>query len=369
LNSLIEKYERLRFDKKREISQGSTEIKPQQEEDQSLIGETTSEKGWVAAADLRNKYQIISEKLDEMTVAMDKHEKTIKDITHHNRMLEVQLENSRSNEKALLQQVEYTEQLYYESKDNVEHLNHNVSKMKRELERYLGSSNHTDYVEQGMAESDSDHDSSPTHLLISTSHEDNKEALVQLQNENRKLLHQNEELQRILDQTRDDLQTMRLQSCLESPRTPRVPTPREIDNPKPSPRRQEQIDCQIVDEWNKLMADKFESNLSTLKEQILKYEKRAYQKKEVDTTPQTFLEEYYRFLLLSVKLLLAKEPRYQNTVWYKIWCDIDSDDIYASILNNEIPIEEWWLFLFTTLQTRLEYARYEYEVEEELSQV
>ncbi|EFC42963.1 predicted protein [Naegleria gruberi] len=332
--------------------------------------------GWMASAELRNKYQTVCDNLDEMTEKIEKSDQQMKELTEQNKLLELKLANARENENALLNHVEYTEQLYYEARENVENLTDTVNKMKREYDRVVHGIGWRAPMEISDDSISSSNDSTPREYLDLEPADEllqvaDGDETSQLRIENAKLRHDLEELQRILDQTREDLQILRIQS-MESPRTPRVGTPRNTEKlvpQQPSPvsntSSADVIDSKIFEEWNKLLSDKFEHNLEILKEQVVGYERKSFNNNlKNKQQSQSFLEDYFRLMLLSVKILLSKEPRYQNTVWYKIWCDVNSEEIYSAILNNQVPIEEWWLFLYTTIQTRLEYAKLEYEDEE-----
>ncbi|KAG2379345.1 hypothetical protein C9374_007484 [Naegleria lovaniensis] len=342
------------------------------------------EKGWITTAELKNNYHSVCDKVDELSVKLERSEKSLKESLQQNKLLEIQLENARANEKALLHKFEQMEQLYFESCEKLEAVK---SSKKDSISFRLDDTNHT--TENETIHNSSSEDVISTHEdenentdwpsvdalsdhigLMSTEIFEGEEQSVFLEKENQRLRAQIEELQRILDHTRDDLQLLRIQSTLSSPRTPRLSTPREFERPSSDRSNQsESVDSKIMDEWTKLLADKFDHNLQILKEQVVKYEKRAHAMNSSHDrsyeSSSSLLEDYFRLTLLSVKILLSKEPRYQNTVWYKIWCDIDSEEIYSYMLSNEIPIEEWWLFLFTTVQTRLEHAKLEYEEEEE----
>ncbi|KAF0979214.1 hypothetical protein FDP41_001557 [Naegleria fowleri] len=342
----------------------------------------TKDKAWITTAELKNNYHNVCDKVDELSAKLERSEKALKESLQQNKLLEIQLENARANEKALLQKVESTEKLYYESCEKLEALNSKSLKKDSVALRHDMSNEVTRNASlEGVATSSNEGENENTEWpsidrlsdqidLMSTEMFEGEERSVFLEKENQRLRAQIEELQRILDHTRDDLQLLRIQSTLSSPRTPRLSTPREFERPSSDRSNQsEGVDSKIMDEWTKLLADKFDHNLRILKEQVVKYEKRAHNMNvshdHLSETSSSLLEDYFRLTLLSVKILLSKEPRYQNTVWYKIWCDIDSEEIYSCVLTNEIPIEEWWLFLFTTVQTRLENAKLDYEEEEE----
>jgi hypothetical protein len=153
------------------------------------------------------------------------------------------------------------------------------------------------------------------------------------------------DLQRILSETRSELQELKQKT-----------------SSSPAKIVQEKKEESFSDEWNQLLREKFEQSLQVLMEQISHNERRN--KFSNPSSPRnggqpekikaSYFEDYFAMLVLTIKVLLSKEERYRH-VWHNIWFE-DKNEIYEQCLNEDIEVHNWWIFIFSTIQQRLEDA-------------
>ncbi len=161
--------------------------------------------------------------------------------------------------------------------------------------------------------------------------------------ENIALQNSIEELTRILSETRAELQEFRQHTG--SPSAVKV-------------KQEEKLETSFNEEWNQLLVDKFEFALQELMDKITHNERRNMLGKLSPRTnekvKESYFQDYFAMLVLSIKVLLSKEDRYRH-VWHHIWFE-DKNELYEQCLNDGIEYHNWWIYIFSKITASLEDA-------------
>lgn len=264
---------------------------------------------------LRNEIERAQAQFDAARKKIEELEAKLEEYKRETNLANLHLETSKEHEHRLREELSEAERSIFLLEDDKKKLTKQVESFQEEVRKM--------HQEQ---------------------HNYNNEIHAQLKQENSSLMDRIEELERILQETREELNELRMKSNVIT--IVREKQPEEV----------------VIDEWHELLREKFEQGLQELMEQIIHNEKRNKLNNPLsprngftsidNEVKQSYFEDYFAMLVLSVKVLLSKEDRYRD-LWHHIWFE-DRDELYEKCLSEDVEVHNWWVFLFATVQQRLE---------------